>query len=404
MTMKQNYTFLSLKHGVKMSSSADFVFRQLQPLLFSGDAETAHERMLSSVEMVSKIPGVIPFLRWQFRKESPVLHTKLFGKTVNNPIGLAAGFDKDGRIYPALFALGFGFVEIGTVTPLPQAGNLKPRIFRLLEDQALVNRLGFNNQGIQKLVEKLDLGTKKISTEEADMINQSSEQHEKFSSGMLGINIGKNGDTSLEKALEDYVSALSALHPFADYFTINISSPNTEGLRRLQEKQMLRELLESVCSRRDKLDRNLIRKTPLLVKLSPDLDDQGLQNCTGVIKEFPIQGVIATNTTLDRQQLKSSQKIEQGGLSGKPLKERSTEVVRVLFQELGNEVTIIGTGGIFNGTDAYQKIRAGAAAVQIYTALIYEGPGLVRRIKQELAELLERDGFNCVTDVIGIDS
>ena len=402
--MKQNYTFLSLKHGEKMSSSADFVFRQLRPLLFSGDAETAHERMLSSVEMVSKIPGVIPFLRWQFRKESPVLHTKLFGKTVNNPIGLAAGFDKDGRIYPALFALGFGFVEIGTVTPLPQAGNLKPRIFRLLEDQALVNRLGFNNQGIQKLVEKLDLGTKKISTEEADMINQSSEQHEKFSSGMLGINIGKNGDTSLEKAREDYVSALSALHPFADYFTINISSPNTEGLRRLQEKQMLRELLESVCSRRDKLDQNHIRKTPLLVKLSPDLDDQGLQNCTGVIKEFPIQGVIATNTTLDRQQLKSSQKIEQGGLSGKPLKERSTEVVRALFQELGNEVTIIGTGGIFNGTDAYQKIRAGAAAVQIYTALIYEGPGLVRRIKQELAELLERDGFNCVTDVIGIDS
>tara|TARA_B100000408_G_scaffold75332_1_gene57580 strand:- start:1859 stop:3022 length:1164 start_codon:yes stop_codon:yes gene_type:complete len=387
-----------------MSSSADFVFRQLRPLLFSGDAETAHERMLSSVEMVSKIPGVIPFLRWQFRKESPVLHTKLFGKTVNNPIGLAAGFDKDGRIYPALFALGFGFVEIGTVTPLPQAGNLKPRIFRLLEDQALVNRLGFNNQGVQKLLEKFDLGTKKISTEEADMINQSSEQHEKFSSGMLGINIGKNGDTSLEKAREDYVSALSALHPFADYFTINISSPNTEGLRRLQEKQMLRELLESVCSRRDKLDQNHIRKTPLLVKLSPDLDDQGLQNCTGVIKEFPIQGVIATNTTLDRQQLKSSQKIEQGGLSGKPLKERSTEVVRTLFQELGNEVTIIGTGGIFNGTDAYQKIRAGAAAVQIYTALIYEGPGLVRRIKQELAELLERDGFNCVTDVIGIDS
>ena len=402
--MKQNYTFLSLKHGVKMSSSADFVFRQLRPLFFSGDAETAHERMLSSVEMVSKIPGVIPFLRWQFRKESPVLHTKLFGKKVNNPIGLAAGFDKDGRIYPTLFALGFGFVEIGTVTPLPQAGNLKPRIFRLLEDQALVNRLGFNNQGIQKLVEKLDLGTKKIPPEEADMINQSSKQYEKFSSGMLGINIGKNGDTSLEKAREDYVSALSALYPFADYFTINISSPNTEGLRRLQEKQMLRELLESVCSRRDKLDQNHIRKTPLLVKLSPDLDDQGLQNCTGVIKEFPIQGVIATNTTLDRQQLKSSQKIEQGGLSGKPLKERSTEVVRTLFQELGNEVTIIGTGGIFNGTDAYQKIRAGAAAVQIYTALIYEGPGLVRRIKQELAELLERDGFNCVTDVIGIDS
>ena len=402
--MRQNYTFLSLKHGVKMSSSADFVFRQLRPLLFSGDAETSHERMLFLVEMVSKFPGVIPFLRRQFRKDLPVLHTKLFGKTVNSPIGLAAGFDKDGRIYPALFALGFGFVEIGTVTPLPQAGNPKPRIFRLLKDQALVNRLGFNNQGIQKLAEKLDSGTKVNSPEEADTINQSSEQHEKFSSGMLGINIGKNGDTSLERAREDYVSALSALHPFADYFTINISSPNTEGLQRLQEKQMLRELLKSVCSRRDKLDQNNIRQTPLLLKLSPDLDDQGLHDCTRIIKEFPIQGVIATNTTLDRQQLKSSQKIEQGGLSGKPLKERSTEVVRALFQELGNEVTIIGTGGVFSGADAYEKIRAGAAAVQIYTALIYEGPGLVKRVKQELAELLERDRINCVTDVIGIDS
>jgi len=360
--------------------------------------------MLSSVEMISKIPGVIPFLRRQFQEDFPVLHTKLFGKTVNNPIGLAAGFDKDGRIYPALFALGFGFVEIGTVTPLPQAGNPKPRIFRLLEDQGLVNRLGFNNQGIQKLAEKLDSVTKLNSPEEADTINQSSEQHEKLFSSMLGINIGKNRDTSLERAREDYVTALSALHPFADYFSINISSPNTEGLQRLQEKQMLRELLESVCSRRDKLDQNNIRQTPLLVKLSPDLDDHWLQNCTGVIKEFPIQGVIATNTTLKRQQLKSNQKIEQGGLSGKPLKERSTEVVRVLFQELGNEVTIIGAGGVFSGADAYEKIRAGAAAVQIYTALIYEGPGLVKRVKQELAKLLERDGINRVTDVIGITS
>ena len=396
--------FLSLKHGEKMSSSADFVFRQLQPLFFSGDAETAHERMLSSVEMVSKIPGLIPFLRRLFREDLPVLHTKLFGKTVNNPIGLAAGFDKDGRIYSSLFALGFGFVEIGTVTPLPQAGNPKPRIFRLLEDHALVNRLGFNSQGIQKLKEKLDSGAKVTRTKEADTINQSSEQHEKFSSGMLGINIGKNGDTSLERAREDYVSALSALHPFADYFTINISSPNTEGLQRLQEKQMLRELLESVCSRRDKLDQNNIRQTPLLVKLSPDLDDQGLQNCTGVIKEFPIQGVIATNTTLDRQQLKSSQKIEQGGLSGKPLKARITEVIRTLFKELGKEVTIIGVGGIFNGEDAYEKIRAGAAAVQIYTALIYEGPGLVRRIKRELSQLLEQDSIKNVADAVGFDS
>ena len=387
-----------------MISPTDFIFHQLRPLLFSGDAETAHERMISSVEMVSKFPGVIPFLTWQFREESPLLNTKIFGEKVKNPIGLAAGFDKDGRIYSSLFALGFGFVEIGTVTPLPQSGNSKPRIFRLIEDQALVNRLGFNSLGIQKMVKNLDPRTKVNSSKNTFKINEFSENHEKFSPGLLGINIGKNRDTYLEKAQEDYVSALSALHSFADYFTINISSPNTEGLRRLQEKQILRQLLESVCSRREKLDKNNIRQTPLLLKLSPDLDDRGLQICTGVIKEFPIQGVIATNTTLNRQHLKSIQKIEQGGLSGKPLKERSTEVVRILFQELGKEVTIIGTGGVSSGADAYEKIRAGAAAVQIYSALIYEGPGLVKRIKKELTDLLERDGINCVTEVIGIDS
>ena len=399
-----NYTFLSLKHGAKMSSLVDFVFHKLRPIFFSSDAENAHEMMLSSVEMISKFPGIIPFLRWQFREESPALNTNLFGINVNNPIGLAAGFDKDGRIYPSLFALGFGFVEIGTVTPLPQSGNPKPRIFRLLDDHALVNHLGFNSQGIQKMSEKLDLRSKVCSLEKSGKIKKYFEKKENISSYMLGINIGKNRDTSLKKAREDYVSSLSALHPFADYFTINISSPNTEGLRSLQEKQMLRELLESVCSQREKLDQNNILQTPLLLKLSPDLDDKTLQNCTEILKEYPIQGVIATNTTLDRQQLKSSHKIERGGLSGKPIKERSTEVVRTLFQELGNEVTIIGTGGVFSGADAYEKIRAGASAVQIYTSLIYEGPGLVKRIKLELAELLKRDGIHSVTDVIGIDS
>ena len=386
-----------------MSSSADFLFRQFRPLFFSGDAETAHERMISSVELISKIPGVIPFLRWHYQEEFPVLRTNLFGKILKNPIGLAAGFDKDGRIINTLFALGFGFVEIGTVTPLPQTGNPKPRIFRLLEDQALVNRLGFNSHGVQRLAEKLDLRNKKISPKNTNLINESSEQHQKIFSRMQGVNIGKNQNTPIEKAWEDYVSALTALHLFTDYFTINISSPNTKGLQILQQKQMLRELLEYVCCQRDKLDQNQNLKTPLIVKISPDMDDEALYNFSGVIKEFPIQGVIATNTTLDRQKLKSSQKIEQGGLSGEPLKERSTQLVRLLFKELGKEVTIIGTGGIFSGADAYDKIRAGAAAVQVYTALIYEGPGLVRKIKQELARLIERDGFNCVTEVIGID-
>ena len=230
-----------------MKSPADFFFHQLRSLFFSGDAEKSHEMMLSTIEIVSKLPGIIPFLSWKFREESPLLHTNLFGKIVSNPIGLGAGFDKDGRIYESLFSLGFGFVEIGTVTPLPQSGNSKPRIFRLMEDQALVNRLGFNSQGIYKMLEKLDTSTKAKSPEKTKKINTSSEICDKFTYCMLGINIGKNLVTCLEKAQEDYVSALSVLHPYADYFTINISSPNTKGLRRLQEKQMLSYLLESVC-------------------------------------------------------------------------------------------------------------------------------------------------------------
>ena len=387
-----------------MRSTTDFVFHQFRSLFFSGDAEKSHERMMSLVELASKLPGVIPLLRWKFQEESPLLNTKLFGKILVNPIGLGAGFDKDGRIFSSLFSLGFGLVEIGTVTPLPQTGNSKPRIFRLLEDNALVNRLGFNSQGIQKMAENLAIKTEVKSPEKNRKNNVFSVIRDNFSSCMLGINIGKNVDTYLEKAWEDYVSALITLYPFADYFTINISSPNTKGLRKLQEKQMLSELLEPVCSQRDKLDQNNLRKTPLLLKLSPDLDDHRLQNCIDVIKEFPIQGVIATNTTLDRQKLKSRHKIQQGGLSGKPLKKRSTEVIRFLFRELGNEVTIIGTGGVFSGGDAYEKIRAGATAVQIYTALIYEGPGIVKKIKRELAELLKRDGINSVNDAIGIDS
>jgi len=387
-----------------MNYQTDFIFHYLRPLFFSCDAELSHERMLSWVEIVSKFPGVIPFLRWKFQEESQELRTNLFGKIINNPVGLAAGFDKDGRIYPSLFALGFGFIEIGTVTPLPQSGNPKPRIFRLTKDKALVNRLGFNSQGIKEMVEKIDYNKKINYLKKTKKFNYFLEKHKNVSFGMLGINIGKNKDTPLENSWKDYVSALNDLYPFADYFTINISSPNTDGLQKLQGGQMLYELLESVCLIREKLEQKNNHKTPLLLKLSPDLDDNQLQNFTSVIKGFPIEGVIATNTTLDRQNLKSGEKIEQGGLSGKPLLDNSTEVVKFLFQELGNKVTIIGTGGVFSGADAYKKIRAGATAVQIYTALIYEGPGLVRRIKKELTELLRRDGITCVKDVVGIDS
>ena len=386
-----------------MKLSFNYFYRQLRPFLFASDAEKVHERMLSIVESISKIPGFLPFLRWQFREENPILRTKLFSRILKNPIGLAAGFDKDGRIHPALFALGFGFVEIGTVTPRPQSGNPRPRLFRLLKDHAVINRMGFNNQGAWKMAERLVAGTLKIKPEDADFLDQSGDYPANIASGMLGINIGKNKNTDLEKATEDYVSALSTLHPFADYLTLNISSPNTEDLRNLQEKDALRALLDSVCARRDKLDQNHLRNTPLLVKLAPDLDDDALENCIRVIQEFSIQGVIATNTTIERPELKSKHRNQSGGLSGKPLRKRSTELIRNLSAELGADVPIIGVGGIFNGADAYEKIRAGASAVQIYTALIFEGPGLVRKIKAELANLLEKDGFKSVTEAVGAD-
>jgi len=379
------------------------LYRQLRPFLFAGDAEKVHERMLSSVEFISKIPGFLPLLRKVYVEDNPLLHTQLFDNVIDNPIGLAAGFDKDGRIHPALFALGFGFVEIGTVTPHPQKGNPRPRLFRLPEDQAVINRMGFNNQGAWKMAERLVAKTLKIKSADADLFEVSGDYPANISSGMLGINIGKNKDTTLENATDDYVSALSTLHPFADYFTLNISSPNTKDLRNMQEKEALRILLDSVCARRDELDRNHSRNTPLLVKLAPDLDEDALKNSVRVMQEFSIQGVIATNTTVARPVLKSKYRTETGGLSGKPLQKRSTEMIRTLFAELGTDIPIIGVGGIFNGADAYEKIKAGAAAVQIYTALIYEGPGLVRKVKAELADLLERDGYKSVSEAVGAD-
>ena len=386
-----------------MKLPLNYLYRQLRPLLFAGDAEKVHERMLTSVEFISKIPGFLPLLRSLFLEDNPLLRTQLFDKTLNNPIGLAAGFDKDGRIHPALFALGFGFVEIGTVTPRPQEGNPRPRLFRLREDHAVINRMGFNNQGAWKMAERLVANTLKIKSADADIFELSEDYPANIASGMLGINIGKNKDTSLEKATDDYVSALSTLHPFAEYFTLNISSPNTEDLRNLQEKEALRILLDSVCARRDELDRNHSRNTPLLVKLAPDLDGEALEKSVRVIQEFSIQGIIVTNTTVERPELISKYRTETGGLSGKPLQKRSTAMIRTLFAELGADIPIIGVGGIFNGADAYEKIRAGAAAVQIYTALIYEGPGLVRKVKEELANLLESDGYKSVSEAVGAD-
>ena len=389
--------------GRKLVAPLNYLYRQLRPFLFSRDAEKMHERMLSSVEIFSKLPGFHSLLRSQFFYDNPLLRTQLFVKNITNPIGLAAGFDKDGRIHPTLFALGFGFVEIGTVTPRPQEGNPRPRLFRLKEDQAVINRMGFNNEGACKMAERLNTNRLKIKPADAHIFECSKDYHANIASGMLGINIGKNHDTAIDKASEDYVSALSTLYPFAEYFTLNISSPNTENLRKLQKKEALRILLDSVCARRDKLDKNFSRKTPLLVKLAPDTDEESLENTSRVIQEFSIQGLIASNTTVERTKLKSKFQTETGGLSGKPLQKKSTAMIRNLFAELGKGIPIIGVGGIFNGADAYEKIKAGAAAVQIYTALIYEGPGIVLKVKAELANLLKKDGYKSVSEAIGTD-
>ena len=387
----------------KLKVPLNYLYRKLRPFLFAGDAENVHEMMLSSVELFSKIPGFLPLLRQQFNEDNLLLQTELFANTLKNPIGLAAGFDKDGLIYPALFALGFGFIEIGTVTPSPQLGNPRPRLFRLPEDQAVINRMGFNNRGACKMAERLVSNTLKFKSLDTEIFKMPQDYPMNIDSGVLGINIGKNKDTTLEKATEDYVSAFTTLHPFAEYFTLNISSPNTDKLRNLQEKGALQILLNAVCNRRDKLDRNHFRNTHLLVKLAPDLDEDTLVKCAHILKEFSIQGVIASNTTLNRPPLKSDNHTETGGLSGVPLQKRTTEVIRILFSELGADMPIIGVGGIFNGADAYEKIKAGATAVQIYTALIYEGPGLVMKVKIELANLLERDGYKSVSEAVGAD-
>ncbi|HWY61682.1 MAG TPA: quinone-dependent dihydroorotate dehydrogenase [Rhizomicrobium sp.] len=288
-----------------------------------------------------------------------------------NPIGLAAGFDKNAAVPDAMGKLGFGFVECGTVTPRPQAGNPKPRLFRLRQDHAVINRLGFNNDGMAAAARNLAARRGK---------------------GITGINIGANKDS--EDRTLDYVRAFAALTPLADYVTVNVSSPNTPGLRGLQNREELTRLLGALTQ---------ARKTsiPLLLKIAPDLDGHALDDIADVVRASGIEGLIVSNTTMARPPLKSFHAQEAGGLSGAPLFAPSTEILRQMHLRLGTAVTLIGVGGISSGADAYAKIRAGASLVQLYTSLVYEGPGLVTRIKRELVDLLKRDGFAHVADAVG---
>jgi dihydroorotate dehydrogenase len=311
------------------------------------------------------------------------LAIRCWNRMFPNPVGLAAGFDKHAGVYPALAAFGFGSIEVGTLTPRPQPGNPKPRLFRLPEDEAIINRMGFNNSGIEHAVRSF------VSLPRPAV--------------PIGINLGKNKDTPNEKASDDYRISLRTLYRHGDYFVINISSPNTCGLRDLQQVNALDRLLSEVAAEKRQLQQETGEERPVLLKVAPDMSLEMLSNMVRVGLQYGIDGFIATNTTLSWEGLKNAHAEETGGLSGRPLRRTSTEFIRHIYRETDGKVPIIGVGGIFNGEDAYEKIRAGARLVQVYTGMIYRGPGIAREINQTLIRLLDRDGLDSIEAAVGAD-
>lgn len=331
----------------------------IRPLLFLFDPEKVHYFTFSLIRFFNKI-GLGSLFKSIYEVKDTRLEREVFGIKFKNPVGLAAGFDKDAKLYQELSNFGFGFIEIGTLTPVGQEGNPKKRLFRLKEDNAIINRMGFNNGGVLEAVERL-----------------------KQNNGVLiGGNIGKNKVTPNEDAVNDYEICFEALFPFVDYFVVNVSSPNTPNLRALQEKEPLKKLLQTLEN--NKLQ--TINHKPILLKIAPDLTDEQLLDIIEIVNETKIAGVIATNTTLSREGLQSENKAEMGGLSGKPLTKRSTEVIRFLSEKSNKSFPIIGVGGIHSAADAIEKLEAGASLVQLYTGFIYEGPALVKAINKKILE------------------
>lgn len=337
----------------------------IRPILFRFDPEKIHHFTFASLKFFGRIPLIKNLFRLLFVKESPALERELFGIKFKNPVGLAAGLDKDAKLIDELACLGFGFIEIGTLTPKPQSGNDKPRLFRLPQDQALINRMGFNNEGVLSAVERLK---------------------KRKSSVIVGGNIGKNKITPNENAVDDYNYCFEALYPYVDYFVVNVSSPNTPGLRELQEKEPLKNLMlhvKGLSSRKQK-------PKPVLLKIAPDLTHSQLDDIIEILVTTKTDGVIATNTTISRQNLSTDQQIissiGNGGLSGKPLTKKSTEVIFYLRSKLGKDYPIIGVGGIMSPQDALEKIKAGANLVQVYTGFIYEGPSFAKKICRSLIQ------------------
>ncbi len=372
------------------------LYTLLKPLLFRVDAERAHNLISGLLRAAAGTPA-LPLLRSLYAYDDPVLRITCAGLNFDNPLGLAAGFDKRAALLAPMAALGFGHVEVGTVTPRAQPGNDRPRMFRLPEDRALINRLGFNSPGMVAVARRLRDERQKTKYQKSVLGSPPSSIVHRPSPPLVGINIGKNRVTSLERAVEDYAAAFIALAPLADYVAINISSPNTPGLRRLQERAALEELLGELVL----LNRRLAQPRPLFLKVSPDESPAQLEQVVSVACAAGIAGFIATNTTVSRDGLSSSLAGEAGGLSGRPLAERARQTVAGIFGITAGRLPIIGVGGVANGADAYARIRAGASLVQLYTALIYEGPDLICQIKRDLARLLRRDGFSSVAQAIG---
>ncbi len=330
----------------------------IRPLLFCFDPEKVHHFTFTLIRFISNIPLIPNLIRSIYIVKDKRLERNLFGLTFKNPVGLAAGFDKDAKLFNELSNFGFGFIEIGTLTPKPQEGNSRERLFRLIEDSAIINRMGFNNGGVLEAVERL-----------------------KRNKGVLiGGNIGKNKTTPNEVAVEDYKICFEALFNYVDYFVVNVSSPNTPNLRALQDKEPLTNLLKGLQIENSKHK----KPKPVLLKIAPDLTNDQLYDIIDIVKDTKIDGVIATNTTISRDGLQSENKKETGGLSGKPLTNRSTEVIRFLAEKSNKAFPIIGVGGIHSVNDALEKLEAGADLIQLYTGFIYEGPSLIKDINKEL--------------------
>lgn len=333
----------------------------IRPLLFLMNAEQAHHFTFKTLKVLFQIPGVKAITSLFFGSLKG-REKQVMGLHFKNPVGLAAGFDKDAKLYNELSAFGFGFIEVGTLTPKPQDGNPKPRLFRIVEDEAVINRMGFNNGG-------LDAAALRLAKKKTDII--------------IGGNIGKNKVTPNDVATSDYIKGVEALHDVVDYFVVNVSSPNTPNLRELQEKEPLKALLKEVKAKNEELGAK-----PLMLKIAPDLTEGQLDDIVGIVNELKLSGIVATNTTISRAGLKASQEkvaaMGAGGLSGKILRERSTEVVRYLRNKLSADIAIVAVGGIFTGKDAKEKLDAGADLVQVWTGFLYEGPAMVRRMLRSL--------------------